>query len=160
RRGALRRARHVAFDGRKRIGVVADERGACEEVRDRAAVSAAGDPVRRRVVHGPASPAPASVTRRRDVRRAGPPSRRHRATAARSVGARVFGERDVAAAANAARRFFGKGPTRSIGERRESVPLAPWLTLVALVPLGLVLGRRGGGSSPRRRPLLLRSARA
>ena len=82
------------------------------------------------------------------------------ALGARSVGARVFGERDVAAAANAARRFFGNGPTRSIGERRESVPLAPWLTLVALVPLGLVLGRRGGGSSPRRRPLLLRSARA
>jgi hypothetical protein len=72
------------------------------------------------------------------------------ALGARSVGARVFGERDVAAAAHAARGFFGSGPTRRIDRRRDSVPLAPWLTLAALLPLGLVLGRRGGGSPLRR----------
>jgi hypothetical protein len=33
---------------------------------------------------------------------------------------------------------------------RRSVPLAPWLMLAALVPLGLVLGRRGGGMTARR----------
>jgi hypothetical protein len=78
---------------------------------------------------------------------------------AHSVAARVFGGQDVAAAADAARGFFGSGPTRAIGVQHGSVPLAPWLTLVALVPLCLVLGRRGGGSSPRRRALR-RPARA
>lgn len=75
------------------------------------------------------------------------------ALGARSVGARVFGGRDVAAAADAARGFFGHGPTRAIGEQRDSVALAPWLTLLALAPLGLVLGRGGGGSPMRRRRL-------
>jgi hypothetical protein len=70
------------------------------------------------------------------------------ALGALSVGGRVFGERDVSAAAKAARSFFGRGPTRRIDGRRRTVPLAPWVTLLALLPLGLVLGRRGGGSSP------------
>lgn len=69
------------------------------------------------------------------------------ALGALSVGERVFGERDVAAAAAAARGFFGHGPTRRIDGRSRSMPLAPWVTLLALLPLGLVLGRRGGGST-------------
>ena len=82
------------------------------------------------------------------------------ALAARSVGGRVFGSRDARAAAGAARGFFGSGPVRRIAGRRESLPLAPWLTLAALLPLGLVLGRRGGGSISRKRfqqPVALRS---
>ena len=68
-----------------------------------------------------------------------------------SVGGRVFGERDAPAAARAARSFFGSGPARSLTGRRRSLPLAPWLTLAALLPLGLVLGRHGGGVPPSRR---------
>src|SRR5262249_6912201 len=67
-----------------------------------------------------------------------------------SAGSRVFGEHDASAAAGAARALSGSGPTRAPGARRRSVPLAPWLTLAALVPLGLVLGRRGGGMTARR----------
>lgn len=67
----------------------------------------------------------------------------------RSVGGRVFGEHDASAAARAAQAFLGSGPTRALGARRRSVPLAPWLTLAALVPLGLVLGRHGGGTAAR-----------
>jgi hypothetical protein len=63
-----------------------------------------------------------------------------------SVGGRVFGDGDASAAARAARTFFGSGPARRLGGRRQSQPLAPWLALAALLPLGLVLGRRGGGA--------------
>ena len=72
-----------------------------------------------------------------------------------SAGGRVFGERQAPAAARVARSFFGSGPTRRLGGRRQSQPLAPWLTLAALLPLGLLLGRRGGGTAaPTKAPLV------
>ncbi|MFL5929418.1 MAG: vWA domain-containing protein [Gaiellaceae bacterium] len=74
-----------------------------------------------------------------------------------SAGGRVYGEHDAPAAARAARSFFGSGPSRGVAGRRESLPLAPWLTLAALLPLGLVLGRHGGGP---RAPRTAASARA
>jgi len=74
-----------------------------------------------------------------------------------SVGSRVFGEHDAPAAARAARSFFGSGSSRALVGRRTSLPLAPWLTLAALLPLGLVLGRHGGGT---RAPKTATSVRA
>jgi len=73
------------------------------------------------------------------------------ALGAESVGGRVFGAADAAAAASAARRFFGSGPTRRVVGVTATRPLAPWITLVALLPLGLLLARRGGGIGSRRR---------
>jgi von Willebrand factor type A domain len=58
------------------------------------------------------------------------------------VGGEVFGEDEAAGAIRAVRDALGEGETvvRRQGSRR--VALMPWLTLAALVPLGLVLLRR------------------
>jgi len=67
-----------------------------------------------------------------------------------AVGGRVFGPGSALAAAAAARRFFGAGPTVTVDARRSAEPVGQWLALAALLPLGLVAARRGGGASPRR----------
>jgi hypothetical protein len=67
----------------------------------------------------------------------------------RSVGGRVFGPRDVAAAAAAARTFFGTGPTGTVSVRRRTVVLTSWVALAALLPGGLALIRSGGGRTRR-----------
>jgi hypothetical protein len=69
------------------------------------------------------------------------------------VGARVFGEHDVAAVASAARAYFGSGPVIPVSTPRGTTPLAPWIALGALLPLLLVTLRRGGARTS------LRSAR-
>ena len=74
----------------------------------------------------------------------------------RSVGGRVFGPRDVAAAAAAARTFFGTGPSATVSVRRRTVSLAPWVALAALLPGGLALIRGGGGHGASRIPTLVR----
>jgi von Willebrand factor type A domain len=61
---------------------------------------------------------------------------------ASQIGGRVFSEADGAAAVAAARLALGTGPTKEQiieGERRA---LMPWVTLAAILPLGLVLVRR------------------
>jgi hypothetical protein len=62
-----------------------------------------------------------------------------------SAGGRVFGPGEVDAAAAAARTFLGSGPTLTIDADRQVRPLAPWVALAALLPLALVVSRRGGG---------------
>jgi hypothetical protein len=68
------------------------------------------------------------------------------ASAARSlaavVGGRSYGEGDVGAATDAARRFLGRGPLVSVGEGLHVIALAPWLALAALVSLLVLLWRR------------------
>jgi hypothetical protein len=58
------------------------------------------------------------------------------------VGGQVFGENDARGAASAAREALGEGET--VDRRHDSGRLAlmPYLTLVALVPLALLLARR------------------
>ncbi len=58
------------------------------------------------------------------------------------VGGEVFAERDLASARAAVRRAVGVGPTRSRRLEGERRALMPWVTLAALVPLGIVLSRR------------------
>jgi hypothetical protein len=67
----------------------------------------------------------------------------------RSVGGRVFGDGDVTAAAAAARRYFGSGPTAAVAVVHGATPLAPWVALASLVPLALVTLRSGGGRRAR-----------
>lgn len=55
---------------------------------------------------------------------------------------RVFGESDVSGAVERARAELGGGATRRQGIERSRTPLAPWLVLVAAIPLGGVLWRR------------------
>ena len=69
--------------------------------------------------------------------------------AAHSVGGHVFSPADVAAAAAVARRFFGAGPTTTTAVHRTTIPLAPWVALLSLLPAGVVLSRRGGSMRPR-----------
>lgn len=53
-----------------------------------------------------------------------------------------FGENDLGAVIAQARADLGRGPLESQGVQRSRMPLAPWLVLAAVVPLGLVLRRR------------------
>jgi von Willebrand factor type A domain len=61
---------------------------------------------------------------------------------ARLVGGEVFGESEAAGATRAVRDAVGEGETIVRREGTRRVALMPWLTLAALVPLGLVLLRR------------------
>jgi hypothetical protein len=54
-----------------------------------------------------------------------------------------FDESQLGSAAAAARAFLGSGPTKRVGDSPRPVPLAPWLLAGALLPLGLLLWRRG-----------------
>jgi hypothetical protein len=58
------------------------------------------------------------------------------------VGARVFGEDDVAAVARELRRVLGRGEPVIAGEEFSARPLTPWAVALALVPLGFLLARR------------------
>lgn len=55
---------------------------------------------------------------------------------------RVFGEDDVSEVVQRTREDVGGGATRRQGVERSRTPLAPWLVLVAAIPLGGVLWRR------------------
>jgi hypothetical protein len=62
------------------------------------------------------------------------------ALAAATRGA-AFGEGNVAAAAAALGSMLGSGPTRSLGRTHTTHPLAPYVALLALLPLGVVFVR-------------------
>ena len=55
---------------------------------------------------------------------------------------RVFGEDDLPKLVRRARDDVGTGPSRHQGVERSRTALAPWLVLVAAIPLGGVLRRR------------------
>jgi hypothetical protein len=59
---------------------------------------------------------------------------------AAAIGGRSFGEGDLGQAAAAASRALGQGPTSVIGRSQRLVRLAPWVALLALVPLAIAVG--------------------
>lgn len=61
---------------------------------------------------------------------------------ARAAAGFAFAEREVDAAKAALRRQLGSGPRKPLWRESSRTELAPWLSLAALVPLGLVLYRR------------------
>ncbi len=64
--------------------------------------------------------------------------------AAAATGGRPFRETELAAASFQLRRLLGNGPTAStVGSSHRETPLAPFVALVALVPLALLARRRG-----------------
>jgi hypothetical protein len=62
---------------------------------------------------------------------------------AAASGGRIFEESEAEAAAQAVRELVGRGPRVSRRERRGGTALAPYLTLGALLPLSVLLVRRG-----------------
>lgn len=54
----------------------------------------------------------------------------------------VYTDSNVGAATRRARALLGSGPTVTEGNRRGRTPLAPFLAVVAFLPLGLLLWRR------------------
>ncbi len=58
------------------------------------------------------------------------------------AGGKAFEENEAAAAAAALRTAVGRGPTTSVGSRRTTHPLGPYVALAALVPLLLAFRRR------------------
>jgi hypothetical protein len=61
---------------------------------------------------------------------------------ASAVGGRVYDEGDRGGVLAAAERALGSGPTAERRTQRQRLALMPYLTLAALVPLGLLLWRR------------------
>ncbi len=61
---------------------------------------------------------------------------------ARATNGSVHGEDELERAVEAARALLGSGPTAVEGETGRRWPLAPYLTALAFLPLGLVLWRR------------------
>jgi hypothetical protein len=59
-----------------------------------------------------------------------------------ATGGAVVSEDQVAQAVRLTQGFLGDGPTAVEGERGKRLPLAPYLTMLAFVPLGLALWRR------------------
>jgi hypothetical protein len=54
---------------------------------------------------------------------------------------RAFGEGNVGGAVTALRTMLGSGPSHSLGRTHTTHPLAPYIALLALLPLGLVFVR-------------------
>ena len=71
-----------------------------------------------------------------------PSGREQLALLASATGGRAFDERDAAAAVAAVKAALGRGPTRTVGRTRSTRPLAPYVALVALLPLAFVYRRR------------------
>lgn len=61
---------------------------------------------------------------------------------ARAVDAEIFGEGDVGGIAREVRRALADGPTAKEGLRRERTALAPYVLLLAFLPLGVLLWKR------------------
>ena len=70
-----------------------------------------------------------------------PGSKAQLASLAAATHGQVFKEGDLGAAAAALRTKLGNGPTRAMGRTRTTHPLAPYVALLALIPLGLVFTR-------------------
>jgi hypothetical protein len=70
-----------------------------------------------------------------------PASRTQLATLADAAHGHTFREGSLGAAAAALRGMLGDGPTRSVGRTQTTHPLAPYVALLALLPLGLGFAR-------------------
>jgi hypothetical protein len=70
-----------------------------------------------------------------------PASKAQLATLAGAAHGQVFAEGDSGKAAAALRSLLGLGPTRFVGRTQSRHPLAPYVALLALVPLGLIFAR-------------------
>ena len=71
------------------------------------------------------------------------------AALASATGGRTFGEGNLGGAATTLRTMLAGGPTRSLGRSRTTHPLAPYVALLALLPLGLVFLRNLRGAQVR-----------
>jgi hypothetical protein len=71
-----------------------------------------------------------------------PASRAQLEALARATGGAVFSEGSTAAAAAHVRSVLGAGPTEPAGRTTRVQTLAPYIALLALLPLGIVLWRR------------------
>jgi hypothetical protein len=67
-----------------------------------------------------------------------PASKTQLASLAGASHGRVFGERELGSAAASLETALGNGPTKSEGRTRTTHPLAPYLAVLALVPLALI----------------------
>ena len=67
-----------------------------------------------------------------------PGSRTQLASLASATHGRVFGERELGGAAASLETVLGSGPTKAEGRTRTTHPLAPYLAVLALVPLALI----------------------
>jgi hypothetical protein len=63
------------------------------------------------------------------------------ATLAGAAHGQVFPEGETRGAASALRSLLGTGPTRSVGRTQSRHPLAPYVALLALLPLGMIFAR-------------------
>ncbi len=70
-----------------------------------------------------------------------PASKAQLASLAAATHGRVFTEGNLGAAASELRTMLGDGPTRSAGRTQTTHPLAPYVALLALFPLGLIFAR-------------------
>jgi hypothetical protein len=70
-----------------------------------------------------------------------PESKTQLASLAAAAHGRVFAEEDLGGAASALRAMLGDGPTRSVGRTQTTHALAPYVALVALIPLGFGFAR-------------------
>jgi hypothetical protein len=66
-------------------------------------------------------------------------------TLAGAARGQVFPEGETSKAAGALRSVLGSGPTRSVGRTQSRQPLAPYVALVALLPLGVIFARFRAG---------------
>jgi von Willebrand factor type A domain len=66
------------------------------------------------------------------------------AALARATRGRSFGEGKLGSAASSLKTMLGSGPTKTVGHTRTTHPLAPYLALLALVPLALIFLRNLG----------------
>jgi hypothetical protein len=74
-----------------------------------------------------------------------PQSREQLAGLADATGGRTFTERNMSAAAASLQTMLGNGPTKTEGRTRTTRPLAPYVALLALVPLALIFRGRVRG---------------
>lgn len=66
---------------------------------------------------------------------------------AAATGGRPYSETELGAASSQLRRLLGNGPTAStVGSSHRETPLAPFVALLALVPLALLARRRGAAT--------------
>jgi len=79
-----------------------------------------------------------------------PASKAQLASLASATRSRVFGEGELGSAAVSLETMLGSGPTRTEGRTRTTHPLAPYLAVLALVPLALIF--RGQVRGRVRRP--------
>ena len=70
-----------------------------------------------------------------------PSSKTQLASLAAATRGRVFTEGNLGAAASALRTMLGRGPTRAMGRTHATHPLAPYVALLALLPLGFSFAR-------------------